>query len=265
MNCRQWIRQFDMLAPKEYACGWDNPGFQAGRADKEIKRILVALDATDEVVEQAVSWQADLLVTHHPLIFKPLKLVNDENFISRRIVSLIQADICYFAMHTNFDAAPGCMADLAAGRLGLLDGEPLEVTGEADGLPIGIGKKGRLPAPVSLKELALQVKQAFGLPFVTVYGSEQVREPIERIAVSPGAGGSMIEYAVEAGAQALVTGDIGHHSGIDAAARHMAVIDAGHYGLEHIFIPFMAEYIRRHSGGTAEVMEAAPAFPAQVF
>ncbi len=264
MRCREWIERFDKLAPRKYACEWDNPGFLAGRGDKEIRKILVALDATDEVVEQAVSEGADLLVTHHPLIFKPLKQVNDEHFISRRIVRLIQADICYFAMHTNFDAAPGCMADLAAERLGIKGGEPLEVTGEADGASIGIGKVGNLAEPVSLEQLAARVKEAFALPFVTVYGAEQVTEPIERIAVSPGSGSSMTGFGVAKKAQVLVTGDIGHHTGIDAVACHMAVIDAGHYGLEHIFIPFMADFIGREAEEGVEVLTAAPVFPVKV-
>ena len=264
MQCRQWIEELNKLAPEAYACEWDNPGFQAGRSEKEIRRVLVALDATDQVVEQAFE-QVDLLVTHHPLIFKPLKRVNDQNFISNRIVKLIQADICYFAMHTNFDAAPGCMADLAAERLGMNPEAPLEITGEAEGKPIGIGKLGTLSEPLGLEALTERVKQAFSLPFAAVYGSRQVTEPVSRIAVSPGAGGSMIEAALSAGAQVLVTGDIGHHAGIDAVARGMAVIDAGHYGLEHIFIPFVADYIRRQSGGSVQVLTAEPDFPVQIY
>ncbi len=264
MRCREWIELFEKLAPESLACDWDNPGLIAGRYDKEIRRVFVALDATDEVIAQAVREQADLLVTHHPLIFKSLKQVNDGNFIGRRMVNLLQADICCFAMHTNFDIAPGCMADLAAERLELKDGEPLEVTGEVEGQPVGIGKIGSLEKPVSLAELAAQVKNAFELPFVTVYGSEEVTEPISRIALSPGTGGSMTGLAVQKGAQVLITGDIGHHTGIDAAACHMAVIDAGHYGMEHIFIPFVAEYIQRKSAGAVQVMTAAPAFPVKV-
>lgn len=87
------------------------------------------------------------------------------------------------------------------------------------------------------KALAEKVKQAFDLPFVLVYGEELMDMEVEKVALCPGAGGSVIEEAIHAGAKALVTGDISHHQGIDAAARNMAVIDAGHYGMEHIFIP----------------------------
>lgn len=264
MLCKDVIRILDRLAPQTLACEWDNPGFQAGRADKEIRKVLVALDATDEVVDLAVRDGADLLVTHHPLIFKPLSLVNDQNFISRRIVRLLQADICYFAMHTNFDAAPGCMADLAAERLGLEPRCPLEVTGEVDGALIGIGKVGTLPHPTTVEELAETVKERFELPFVTVYGTEAVTEPVTRVAISPGSGGSMVRPAIEQQVQVLITGDIGHHDGIDAAARHMAVIDAGHYGIEHIFIPFIKAYLDKLPEAGLEVVTAPLAFPAKV-
>lgn len=262
---REIMACLDRLAPQEYACEWDNPGFLAGRQDKEVCRVLIALDVTTAVVEQAIREQVDMIVTHHPLVFRALKKINDQNFVSKRIVKLLQADICYFAMHTNFDAAPGCMADLAAARIGLCNGQPLEVTEEADGAPIGIGKVGELPHPMPLKELAEQVKRAFDLPFVLVYGAEQVEEPVVRAAISPGSGGSMLNHAIRAGAQVIITGDIGHHDAQDAAEQHMAVIDAGHYGLEHIFIPFMKEYLEREFGDNLTVLEAENAFPAQVW
>ncbi len=264
MLCLELIKKLDELAPRNLALEWDNPGLLAGRRDKDIKKVLIALDATDRVIEQAIREGADLLLTHHPLIFRALKQVSDENFISRRILKLLQADISYFAMHTNFDAASGCMADLAAKRLNILSGEPLEVTGEQEGIAVGIGKVGTLREPMPLWELAKQVKQAFDLPFALVYGSEVVKTPVERVAVSPGAGGSMISHALAKKVEVLITGDIGHHDAIDAAAQGMAIIDAGHYGLEHIFIPFMADYVTRISDGRVEVICAEPDFPAKI-
>ena len=109
MKCSNIIEKLEELCPLSCACEWDNPGLLAGRQHKEVKKVLLALDATDQVVEEAIRQQADMLITHHPLIFKPLKKVNDQDFISRRILKLIQSDISYYAMHTNFDSAPGCM------------------------------------------------------------------------------------------------------------------------------------------------------------
>lgn len=262
--CSDIVKELDRLAPPSCACDWDNPGLLAGRAQKEVKKILVALDVTTEVVEQALREQVDMIITHHPLVFRALKKINDQDFISRRIVQLLQADISYFAMHTNFDCAPGCMADLAAEKMGFIDGEPLEVTGEMDTVSIGIGKIGYLKEAKTVAEVAELVKKVFGLPFVLVYGEKQVTGPVKRVAISPGAGGSMVSHGLAAGAEILITGDIGHHDAQDAAENHMAIIDAGHYGLEHIFIPYMKKYLEQKFGSEIEVVEAEDAFPARV-
>lgn len=265
MKCCEIINRLEQLAPVSYAYEWDNPGLLAGRSQKEVKKILVALDATDEVIDLAVEEQVDMLLTHHPLIFSPLKQVNDSNFISNRIVRLLQQDISYYAMHTNFDCAPGCMADLAAELMELKDTQVLEPMGETpEGIIYGIGKIGNVQQPMSLEALAKQVKKAFGLPFVTVYGVEEIVAPITKVAISPGSGKSMISMAQKSDALVLVTGDIGHHEGIDAVANGMAVVDAGHYGLEHIFIDFMVSYIREQIGGEIQVIKAALKFPAVV-
>lgn len=269
MKCSEIIAFLRELAPESCACDWDNPGLLAGRMEKEVKTVYIALDATDRVVEEAAACGADLLLTHHPLIFRPVKQMNDQNFITRRLLRLIQADISYYAMHTNFDAAPGCMADLAARRLGMRDCQPLELLGH---LPVegqepvayGIGKAGFLEKPVTVRELAVRVREAFGLPFALVYGQELLDQPVSRVSVCPGSGGSEIEAALAQGAQALVTGDISHHQGIDAAARGMAVIDGGHYGLEHIFVSHMAQVLRQMpaADGPLAVIEAKPEWPA---
>lgn len=265
MRCAEIIKRLQELAPEEWACGWDNPGLLAGRLDKEVGCIYIALDATDEAVEAAAAAGADLLLTHHPLIFKAVKKVNDQDFITKRLVRMIQADISCYAMHTNFDGAPGCMADLAAGRIGIEEGVPLEVTGEKEGVPFGIGKIGRLREPQTVCQLARRVKEAFDLPFVLAYGLKEVPGTVTRAAVCPGSGGSEIENAIALGAQVLITGDIGHHQAIDAAARGLAVIDGGHYGLEHIFVDFMEGFLRESLGPDIRLIKAEPQWPAAAF
>lgn len=265
MRCGTIIELLQGLAPEEWACGWDNPGLLAGRMDKEVGCIYIALDATDETVEAAIQAGADMLLTHHPLVFKAVKKVNDQDFITRRLVRLIQADISYYAMHTNFDGAPGCMADLAAGRIGIEGGVPLEVTGERDGVPFGIGKAGLLREPQTVSGLARRVKEAFGLPFVLAYGLKEVPGKVTRAAVCPGSGGSEIENAIALGAQVFITGDISHHQAIDAAARGLAVIDGGHYGLEHIFVDFMEGFLRERLGPDIRLVKAEPQWPAAAF
>ena len=252
MKCSEWMEKLEKLAPKSLACEWDNPGLLAGRAEKEVKKVLIALDATDDVVDLAVKEQVDLLITHHPLIFHSMKKVNDQ-------------DISMYAMHTNFDIAPGCMADLAAEKLGLAECEPLETMKMTDEGAVGIGKTGKLKEPMTLKALAELVKEQFGLPYVTVYGQEAAPGLVERISVCPGSARGMEIEAEKAGAQVLITGDMGHHEGIDAAANGLVVIDAGHYGLEHIFIAFMAEHCKNQIDGEAQIIQMALRFPVQVW
>ena len=190
MICREIIKEIEARFPKHYAMEWDNVGLQVGRSDKEVKRIYLALDATDEVIEEAADWGADMLITHHPMIFKAMKKINDEDFIGRRVLKLIRDDISYYAMHTNYDV-------------------------------------------MGMAELAGNVK-IFGEPDMQVH----------RLGVFPGSGKSAISVSLEKGVDVLVTGDIDHHEGIDAVAQKMAVIDAGHYGVEHIFIADMEHFCR---------------------
>ena len=261
MRCNELIQILERLAPVSCACDWDNVGLLAGRSDKEIKKVFLALDATDEVVEEAIRWEADMLITHHPLIFKPLKKINDTDFIGRRILKLLSNDISYYAMHTNFDAAPGCMADTAADKLDLTQVKVLQPEGEIEGIPYGIGKTGYLKEKMTIRELAELVKERFDLPFLTIYGEDAPGTSVQFIGISPGSGESLIKYALDSGVDVLITGDIGHHSGIDAAANHLAVIDAGHYGLEYLFLDFMENYLKQEVEEMLSVRKADVVFP----
>lgn len=246
MQVGDLIRILEELAPAKLACSWDNVGLQAGRRDAFVHKVYVALDATDEVVEDAIAQECDFLLTHHPLIFEPLKKINEDTLAGRRLLRMIESGMAYYAMHTSYDAAPQGMAARAAERLGLTGTVPMEAVnlpGEADGDSCGIGRVGRLPEAMTVKELAVYVKEKFSLPFVTLYGGEQ-NPLVERLAVLPGSGKGEIDLARELGAQAYLTGDLGHHPAIDASAWGLPLIDAGHAGLEWIFVPHLAGYLQ---------------------
>lgn len=244
MKCQEIITILRKQAPEDYACDWDNVGLLVGDSQKEVQKIYIALDATEETIKEAIEQKADMLLTHHPMIFKGLKKVNTEDFIGKRVMSLIRADVAYYAMHTNFDVKG--MAELAAERMGLKDCQVLEATCEDEEGLQGIGKVGMLPA-MEVRECAELVKRAFHLEQVKVFGDVNAR--ITKAAICPGSGKSVIGKALESGAQVLITGDIDHHEGIDAAAQGMAVIDAGHYGIEKIFIPYMKQYLEKNTEG----------------
>ena len=249
MQCKDILQQIENDFPIAKAYEWDNVGLLVGRDDKEIQKVYVALDATEAVIEDAIQWGADLLLTHHPLVFSPLKKINNQNYISNRVIKLIQADISYYAMHTNYDIVR--MADLASEKLGLLDATPLEPI--ESNISEGLGKMG-YTSKVGLEEYVNYVKYAFEVPAIIVFDGSAYYEPsqelkeqeLQKVAILPGSGKSVIEEAIKQNVEILITGDIGHHEGIDARDRGLTILDAGHYGIEHIFIEDMLEYIKGH-------------------
>lgn len=260
MKCSDILQQIEQNFPVCKAYEWDNVGLLVGKDDKEVYKIFVALDATDEIICEAKKWGADMLLTHHPLIFTPIKKVNNQNFITNRIINLIQADIAYYAMHTNYDIVK--MADLASSQLKMIDVEPLEVS--AWDVHEGLGKIGYLEEhkEVTLETYAQYVKDIFSLNGVKIYGDMDM--PIRKVAILPGSGKSAIDSAIALGANVLITGDIGHHEGIDAHSRGLAIIDAGHYGIEHIFIQDMCNYLTKQWGEELEIKGATIIHPFQI-
>ncbi|MCR5221735.1 MAG: Nif3-like dinuclear metal center hexameric protein [Lachnospiraceae bacterium] len=241
MTCQEVIAKLEELSPVKYASDWDNVGLLAGRAEKTVNSLYIALDATDEVIDRCISQGADMILTHHPMIFSPLKSITGDDFVGRRVIRLIKNDICLYAMHTNFDVMG--MADACADALGLKKRSVLEVTYEDEISKEGFGRVGRLPRIMTLKELVMHVKECFSVEHVTVYGD--LDQDVEFAAICPGSGKSMADSAIDAGADVYITGDIGHHDGIDMVARGLSVIDAGHYGIEKIFVPYLSEYLAR--------------------
>lgn len=245
MKCYEIMECLEEVSPKSFAESWDNVGLLCGREEKEVSAIYIALDATKEVIEGAKAAGADMLLTHHPMIFHPLKRVAGSHFIGDKILTLAESGMCCYAMHTNFDVMG--MADAVAEQLGLEDRKVLSVTYEDELSKEGIGRIGALPVPMTLAECAEYVKSRCHIEQVKVFGTPA--ETIVMAAVCPGSGKTCIEDAVRLGADVLITGDIDHHEGIDSVEQGLAIIDAGHYGLEKIFVPYMEEYCKRKLTG----------------
>lgn len=245
MRCSEVIHKLEMLSPPSYAESYDNVGLLVGSRDREITKILIALDATKQVVEEAIALEADMVLTHHPMIFRPLKNICAEHFIGDKAIQLIRHDICCYAMHTNFDIMG--MADAAADEIGLRNRQVLEVTYEDDIAKEGIGRYGNLSEAVSLKQCAYHIKNIFGLEEVRVYGD--AARLIETAAVCPGSGKGVLKSALETGVDVFITSEIDHNDALDAMEQGLTIIDAGHYGLEKIFVPYMREYIKRELQG----------------
>lgn len=275
--------KLEQLAPKTAACDWDNPGLLVGRSDREVSRIYVALDASCAVVDAAIDAGCDLIVTHHPIIFRGVKSINDQSALGLKLLDLIRNDVSVFSMHTNFDSCPGGMADIVCAALGLRKTGLMEPTGflpkdtqngAAEGLQLrvveterdvnpdayGIGFTAELPEMLSAAELAARVKACFGLPFVQYYDAGM---PIRRIACCPGSGRGELKEVLSLGVDAFLSGDMGHHEGLDLCEEGISLLDAGHYGLEHIFVHYIAGFLRTQFP-EAEIIEEELHFPAQI-
>ena len=235
------IKRLENLSPNNFAANWDNVGFLLGRNDKLINKAIVCVDVDEDIIDKAIANKVDLIVSHHPLIFSGIKRITNEDFMGKRLIKLIQADICVYSMHTNFDVMG--MADAAAEKIDLMDTKVLEVTYEDDIATEGFGRVGQLKQDLTLEEVAKLVKDKFKLESVKVFGTPD--NICCDVAICPGSGKSMAKHVVKAGVDVFISGDIDHHTGIDLVAEGIAVIDAGHYGLEKIFIPYVTDYINK--------------------
>lgn len=242
MKCDHIIKRLEQEVPLSLAEHWDNPGLQVGRRDREVHKIYLALDATDQVLAHCVESGAELLITHHPLLMEGLKKINGDDFHGRKILTMVENRISHYAMHTNYDVA--WMGKLCSEYLQMRDPEPLEETDvDADGENIGIGTVGNLPKKMTVRECCEHVKQAFSLEHVKVFGD--LEKEVQRAALCPGAGKSLVGAALSKQADIYITGDIGHHDGIDGVDQGLVIMDAGHYGVEHVFIAQMKEFLEK--------------------
>lgn len=242
MKCDLIIKRLEEEIPVSLAESWDNPGLQVGRRDAEVQKIYLALDATDGVIAHCAQTGADLLITHHPLLMGGVKKVNSDDFHGRKILTMIENHIAHYAMHTNYDVA--FMGKVCSNYLQLTDLVPLEETGTDDqGEPIGIGTVGILPREMTARECCGCVKKAFSLEHVRIFGDPGKK--VRRAALCPGSGKSLVHCALAKQADIYITGDMGHHDGIDAVDQGLVVLDAGHYGVEHVFIAWMEAFLKR--------------------
>ena len=242
--------------PNQAAVSWDNVGLLCGRMNKEIKKVYIGLDATTDVIDDAIEVGADLLLTHHPIIFSGIKRIEEGDFLGERLLRLIENHVTCYAMHTNYDIKR--MADLVVGRMEMQHLQVLEPT--VPDHTEGIGYTGDLKEPMSLKDYALKIKAWFSIPDVRIYGNPE--QMIHRVSVCPGSAKGMEDYALSQGGEVLIGGDFGHHEGLDCMEKGIAVIDAGHYGLEHVFIEDMAGFLKEHCSDI-EIYTAKEAYPFQ--
>lgn len=232
----------DNFAPFETQMDFDNAGFLVGRGDSTVERVLVALDITKVVVEEAVRRGCQLIVSHHPVIFGGVKSVTDETVTGRVLLALAENGLSAICAHTNLDAAEGGVNDCLAQRLGLTDTVLLEQDGmDRRGRAYGIGRIGQAhKTGVSGAEYAAYVKEKLGARSVRF---EDAGIPVSRVAVGGGSCGSMLEQVRAAGCDTFVTADVKYDVFLSARAMGINLIDAGHYATENVVCPALVKLI----------------------
>ena len=232
MELKEVITMLEQLSPPSFAEDWDNSGLMCGRAAKEVKSILLSVDATDEVVEEAVLTGADLLLTHHPLIFPSVSHITEEDHVGRKLLKLIASDVACYSMHTNFDAGKDGMNDALANALHLEDIKRLETAPMARG--------GRLPKKMEIHEFAKYVNKCLGLEYSHLIHAG--KDEIETAAIIGGGGSREFINAMLEGYDIYISGDIPHHARRDVISNHYNFLDVCHE-VERIFMPQMKKIL----------------------
>ncbi len=222
-------RFFEEHYPLSLAYEWDNVGLQVGTLNKELTGILIALDATKEVVQEALDKDCNLIITHHPLIFKSLRSITTDAYKGQLIETLIKADIAVYASHTNFDRGEAGMNEALAARIGLKNTEILDFDTEEE----GIGRIGDI-TPMSLQEAVTHVKERLGMEKGRLITKKPLTKKVARIAISGGSGAHHMFAAKMKGADLYVTGDVSYHQAHDMLQIGLTTLDIGHYA-EKIF------------------------------
>ena len=219
MNAREIAAVLEEFAPLPSQEPWDNAGICIGSPEAEVHAVLVGFDCTPALLHEAVTRGADMVVTHHPLIFGGLKRIDPDDPVGAAVILAIRHGIVVYAAHTNADKAPGGVNTLMAQRLGLVEPQPLDES--------GLGFIGLLPEPMEGSAFCRFVKERFQLHSLRC--SAPISE-VFRVATSCGAGSSFAEAAFRAGADAFVTGDVSYHHFFVPEGR--MILDIGHWESE---------------------------------
>ena len=221
----------DRIAPFETQAEFDNSGFLVGSASQEVHAVLLALDVTDAVIDEAVSLGVRLIITHHPLMFSPIHTLTDAGCEGRLIRRLVREDISLIAAHTNLDQAPGGVNDTLAARCGLTG-----VTGE------GFFRCGLLPSPLSASEFAGELKTRLGGEVRLMGPGDAV---IRKVGLCSGGGSDEWHTAADAGCDAFISGEIRHHHALALADSGIVALECGHFATEEPGIRALAAALQK--------------------
>ena len=232
MTVQDIIDILEAFAPAATQEPWDNAGLCIGSPRQEVHGVLVGFDCTKALIDEAVSCGADMVVTHHPLIFGGLKRIDPDDPVGAAVTAAVRHGVAVYAAHTNADKAEGGVNALMAARLGLEEARPLDES--------GLAWIGRLPRTMSGEAFAAYIKERFSLP--TLRCSRPVGE-VTFVGTSCGSGSSFADKAYEAGAEAFVTGDVSYHHFFVPEGR--MIVDIGHYESEIDIVSKFVSVLRK--------------------
>jgi dinuclear metal center YbgI/SA1388 family protein len=223
-------------APLSLAMKDDKNGLQAGERYKPVRRVLLSLDVTQDTIDEAVTTRADLIVSHHPVLFG-IDRPTDDTDAGSILLKLCRTGIASIAMHTNLDATAGGVNDKLAALAGL---KLVRVFGVQPSISDGLGRLGQLPEPVPIKTFAELCQKVLNAACVRFYDAGK---PVSLVAVCGGSGGSVLECAIRAGCDTLLTGELKHSLRLTSRNQGINVVECGHFATENIIMSNIAEYL----------------------
>lgn len=241
MTITELYRILEQSAPRTLSAEWDNDGMACcADPEKKVTRVLIALDATEAAVNHAVEGKFDLLLTHHPLLFRGVKELTPTKCVPRKLLKLSLGGVAALSLHTRLDAAEGGVNDVLAALLGLSDVRSFAPEGE-----VPCGRIGKLPSPVEISDFSHTVCRLLDAPAVNLIGNGTV----QTVAVLGGEGGDFVSAARAAGADVFLAGRIGYHHMLDAAEEGLAVMEAGHFYTERPVLKKLAALVKAADAG----------------
>ena len=237
MRVRDITSAIEEFAPLSLQEDWDNSGLVVGSQDDEVHQVLFGFDCTPELIDEAEECGADMVVTHHPLIFRGIKRLDPADPTALAIIKAVRAGVAVYAAHTTADKVISGVSGAMAARLGLEDVRVLEDEGDGK----GFGTIGNFPSPMSAGEAVAYVKEKFSLKVARC--SRLVDGPVSKVAMCGGSGSSLIGAAVKAGAQLFITGDVSYHNFF--TGKGFMIMDIGHFESEVDIVGILFSLIRK--------------------
>ncbi len=259
MTMSELIAEIEVIAPRELEEEWDNCGMQINMGNQEIDKVLVALEITKSVIAEATMKGIDFIITHHPLLFRPIDVVDNNSITGNYIIDLIKAGISVYSAHTTFDGAFGGNNEYLADLLGLSRIRRIKnkrrPPNKGDYREFSDGRMGNFSEPITMETACRLVEDALGIKgdLRTVGDPNKI---ISTVGLCTGAGGDAMDSAIRNGCDLFITGDVKHHDAQKAREKGICLIDAGHYGTEKIFAENFADKLRKNVGSKIQVIES---------